>query len=141
MEYGATGHCPTVTRVTRKFQRKSGWHASKTAPIEQDSEIAIVDRPGSSKETAQLVHCKLVVGACQLSTVLQVVDSVDLPDRCVLKNWHIHAGEKDLEALQRDAQDAEICYLAANPKQGDIRLKRMQQGALETLVCLPVLLQ
>ncbi len=116
-KYGVTGSCPTITRVSGEFLQRCGWRTSKAPSTEQDSEIAIVEKADFPEETAQLVHSKLVVGACQLSTVLQIVESVDLPDQCVLSNWHIHVGKKDLEALQRNAWDADICYLPASPEQ------------------------
>ncbi len=138
-----TGNSPTITTASREFLPRCGWHASEPAPTEQDCEVATVDKSDSSRRTAQLVHCKLVVGACQLSTVLQVVERLDSPDHCVLTNWHIHVGDKDFEDIQRNAWDADMCYLAANPEQGD----KMQQGILQpfvskiaskTPVCLPV---
>ncbi len=66
-----------------------------------------------------MIHCKLVVGSCQLSTVLQIVEEVDFPDHSLLSKWHIHVGSKDFEALQHMAWDADICYLAADPELGE----------------------
>ncbi|BDA49758.1 hypothetical protein COCOBI_14-3780 [Coccomyxa sp. Obi] len=41
--------CPTVTRTTREFLQRCGWHASKVALSEQGSEIADVQRAEYSR--------------------------------------------------------------------------------------------
>ena len=55
------------------------------------------------------------------------MERLDSPDHCVLPNWHIHVGERDLEALQRNAWDADICYLPASPEQGDTLSQEVHQ--------------
>ncbi|BDA47236.1 hypothetical protein COCOBI_10-0810 [Coccomyxa sp. Obi] len=112
------GHCPPVTMATGEFLRRCGWLTSEALPSEESSERAIVQRAESSQGAAQLVHCKLVVGECQLSTVLQVVENVEFSDDCVLSKWHIHIGRKDFEALQQNAWDSDICYLSSYPELG-----------------------
>ncbi|BDA44873.1 hypothetical protein COCOBI_06-3510 [Coccomyxa sp. Obi] len=112
------GDCPIITRATGEFLRRCGWLTYEAAPSEEGSETAIVQRAASSKGTAQLIHCKLVVGKCQLSTVLQVVENVHFSDHCVLSKWHIHIGGKDFEALQYNSWDSDICYLSANRELG-----------------------
>ncbi|BDA47192.1 hypothetical protein COCOBI_10-0370 [Coccomyxa sp. Obi] len=112
------GSCTTVTRATGEFLRRCGWLASKAAPSKYGSEVATADGADSSKELAQLFHCKLVVGSCQLSTVLQVVEDVEFLDDSVLSRWHIHIGTKDFEAMERSAWDSDVCYLYANPVLG-----------------------
>ena len=73
----------------------------------------------ASNDMTQLVHCTLVVGKCQLSTVLQVVDDVEFSDHRVLSKWHIHIGRKDFAALQQMAWDSDICYLPISPELGE----------------------
>ncbi|BDA48762.1 hypothetical protein COCOBI_12-4440 [Coccomyxa sp. Obi] len=108
------GNSPTVTRATGEFLRRCGWLASEAAPSEEGGDIATADSPDSCKGTAQVVHCKLLVGSCQLSTVLHVVEDVDFSDQCALSTWHIHVGSKDLEVLQCNGWDMDICYLSAD---------------------------
>ncbi|BDA47237.1 hypothetical protein COCOBI_10-0820 [Coccomyxa sp. Obi] len=110
------GKGPAVTRVTGEFLRRCGWLNNEAVPPEKDNEAAISQRAESSNETAQLVHCKLVVGNCHLNTVLRVVEAVDFSNNCVLSRWHIHIGRKDFEALQENAWDLDICYLCAKPE-------------------------
>ncbi|BDA47184.1 hypothetical protein COCOBI_10-0290 [Coccomyxa sp. Obi] len=92
------GKCPALTKATGEFWQRCGWPTYEAAPSDQDSEIGTVDRAGRSKGTAQLVHCKLVLGSCQLSTVLHVVEDVEFSDGSVLSQWHIHIGRQDFEA-------------------------------------------
>ncbi|BDA47197.1 hypothetical protein COCOBI_10-0420 [Coccomyxa sp. Obi] len=112
------GNCPAVTRATGEFMRRCGWLASEAPPLEHSIEIAIGDRTGSTQSTDQLVFCTLVVGSCQLSTVLHVVQDVDFLDDSMLSKWHIHIGRNDFEALQRDGRDSDICYLSVDPDPG-----------------------
>ncbi|BDA47183.1 hypothetical protein COCOBI_10-0280 [Coccomyxa sp. Obi] len=114
------GNCPAVTRATGEFWRRCGWPTNEAAPSVEDSETGTADRADSPEGTAQLVCCKLLVGSCQLSTALEVVEDVDLSDRCGLSRWHIHIGREDFEALERDSWDSDICYLSVqvNPAIG-----------------------
>ncbi|CAL8469385.1 g8926 [Coccomyxa elongata] len=112
------GDCPTVTRATGEFLRRCGWLPYAAAPSEEGSETAIVQRAESPGKAADMIHCKLVVGKCQLVTVLQVVEDVEFSDHCVLTKWHIHIGREDFETLQHNAWDSDICYLSANPELG-----------------------
>lgn len=111
------------------------WHTSTAASSEQDNEVATVDRPDPAKETAQLVNCKLIMGSCQLSTVMHVVKSVGSTKSSHSLDWHIHVGSNDFEALQRNAWDADICYLAARPDLSEMHSLHLQEGVLGRVAC------
>ncbi|BDA47210.1 hypothetical protein COCOBI_10-0550 [Coccomyxa sp. Obi] len=108
---------PTVTRATGEFLQRCGWQADSS---KQDGELADVDIAGPPEGTAQLVHCRLLVGNCQLNTVLQDVENVFSSEDCLLSNWHIHIGSEDYETLQRKAWDSDVCYLSASPELGQL---------------------
>lgn len=116
-----TGNCPTVTRATGTFLRRCGWLPTK-APQSQDSSFtAIAESAESFIDVDQLIKCKLVVGSCQLSTILQIVENMDPSDGCELSKWHIHIGKNDFEALQGSAWDLDTCYLAVKPEPGKMQ--------------------
>ncbi len=115
-----TNNCPTVTRALGEFLRRCGWLASKAAPSEHGSETGVVDSIDSTDQ--------LVVGSCQLSTVLQIVEDVEFSDHSVLSKWHIPIGRKDLKALQRCAWDSDICYLSASPELGEMHSLKQHPG-------------
>ena len=110
--------CPTVTRATCDFLRRCGWLTCEATPLEEGSEVAN-GRPQSLEGTNQPNHCKLVIGSLQLNIALQVEENADFLDDIMLSKWHIHIGRKDFEALQCNAWDSDICYLAVDPDLGE----------------------
>lgn len=65
-----------------------------------------------------VLHCKLRVGHCKISTDVHVVDEGAPLEQRIPFDWHIHLGETVMEALISASWDADVCYLDALSKKG-----------------------
>ncbi|BDA47213.1 probable ankyrin repeat protein L59 at C-terminar half [Coccomyxa sp. Obi] len=97
------GTPPSITTISKEVAQRAGWW---TLPDEDAA-------PWSHQEVPVVLHCKLRVGHCELTTDVHVMDEEASFDQSTSFRWHIHLGESDMKALFSANWDADVCYLDA----------------------------